>query len=277
MRGFILKLKKLEERQTKKTLEDGASNDRLSQIFSVEQAQAKEIETLLGTFTEEIGSQQDQNFSQDYNDVPKNNNRKRKERSNYSNTKVKGRNLLTNVSYRRFKQSDFLNNSFVIDLLSFMVQNFAPINLGRKLDDEREKCMVKFVWDECIPHDFTRFVYEQDNFSVISNPKLTYQKANNVVKEFIKEDPNRINILKYKIEKNFNLIHYVYSLLFPKIYNRVNHFGIQNKSSFDFVFSNLRVKKQNDAVAPKIVNELPTPTKQLLITNVLAKPKNQED
>ena len=64
-------MKKLEERQTKKTLEDGASNDRLSQIFSVEQAQAKEIETLLGTFTEEIGSQQDQNFSQEYNNVPK--------------------------------------------------------------------------------------------------------------------------------------------------------------------------------------------------------------
>ena len=148
----------------KKTLEDGASNDRLSQIFSVEQAQAKEMETLLGTFTEEIRSQQDQNFYQDYNDVPKNNNRKRKERSNYSNTKVKGRNLLTNVSYRRFKQSDFLNNSFVIDLLSFIKQNFAPVNLGRKLDDEREKCMVKFVWDECIPHDFTRFIYKQDIF-----------------------------------------------------------------------------------------------------------------
>ena len=112
---------------------------------SVEQAHAKDMETLLGTFKEEIGSQQGQNFSQDYNDVPKNNNRKPKERSNYSNTKVKARNLLTNVSYRRFKQSDFLNDSFVIDLLSFIVQNFAPINLDRKLDDEREKCMVKFI------------------------------------------------------------------------------------------------------------------------------------
>ena len=210
--GIYFKIEKVrgktdkENYDTKKALEDGASNDRFLQIFSiskpeqcVEQAQAKDMEILLGTFTEEIGSQQDRNFSQDYNN--KKNNRKQKERSNYSNTEVKARNLLTNVSYRRFKQSDFLNDSFIIDLLSFIVQNLAPINLDQKFDDEREKCMVKFIWDECIQHDFTRFINKQDNFLVKSNLKLTYQKTNAVVKEFIKEDPNRINILKYKIEK----------------------------------------------------------------------------
>ena len=59
------------------------------------------METLLSTFTENIGNQQDQNFLQDDNVVPK-----KKRRKDYSNTKVKTRNLLTNVSYRRFKQSD---------------------------------------------------------------------------------------------------------------------------------------------------------------------------
>ena len=68
----------------------------------LEQELEKDMETLLSTFTEEIGSQQD--FSQDDNDVPK---RKRAAKSNYSNTKVKARNLLTNISYRRFKQKDF--------------------------------------------------------------------------------------------------------------------------------------------------------------------------
>ena len=79
--------------------------------------------------------------------------RKRTAKSNYSNTKVKARNLLTNVSCRRIKQKDY--NS-------------------------------------------------------ISNPKLTYQKANAIVKNFIEEDVNRINLLKYKIEPSFNLIHYIY-------------------------------------------------------------------
>ena len=71
---------------------------------------------------------------------------KKKRRKDYSNTKVKTRNLLTNVSYRRFKQSDFKNNSFIIDILSFLVQNVNPINLERKLDSETEKEMVKFLW-----------------------------------------------------------------------------------------------------------------------------------
>ena len=152
-----------------------------------------------------------------------------KRRKDYSNTKVKTRNLLTNVSYRRFKQSDFNKNSFIIDILSFLVQNFNPINLERKLDIEKECDMVEFLWDECIPHDFIGYIYKQDNFTEISKANLTYQKANNIVKNFISEDLNRINLLKYKIEERFPLIHYIYLMLFSKIYNRTNNFGIQIK------------------------------------------------
>ena len=77
-------------------------------------------------------------------------------RKDYSNTKVKTRNLLTNVSYRKFKQSDFNKNNFIIDILSFLIQNFNPINLEKELDTEKERDMAKFLWDECISHDFVR-------------------------------------------------------------------------------------------------------------------------
>ena len=65
--------------------------------------------------------------------------KKVKRRSDYSNTKVKTRNLLTNVAYIRFKQSDFMKDSFVIDLLSFLVQNCNPINLEIKLETGKKK------------------------------------------------------------------------------------------------------------------------------------------
>ena len=139
---------------------------------------------------------------------------KKKRRKDYSNTKVKTRNLLTNVSYRRFRQSDFKKDNFIIDILSFLVQNFNPINLERKLDVERDREMVKLLWDECITHDFVRYMYKIGNYVVISKPNLTYQKANNIVKKFLKENVNRIKLLKYKIEEKFKLIHYIYSLLF---------------------------------------------------------------
>ena len=88
--------------------------------------------------------------------------------------------------------------------MSFIVQNFTPINLDRKLDDEKEKMMVKYLWDECIPYNFIPFIYKSENHVVLSNPKLTYQKANGIAKNFIEEDPNCINILKY-IKENFKV------------------------------------------------------------------------
>ena len=63
--------------------------------------------------------------------------------------------------------------------------------------------MIKFLWDECIPHDFVRYMYQQVNYNVISKPNVTYQKANEIVKQFIFEDPNRINTLKYNIEERY--------------------------------------------------------------------------
>ena len=50
--------------------------------------------------------------------------KKLKRRKDYSNTKVKTRNLLTNVLYRRFKQSDFNKDSFIVDITKFQSNKF---------------------------------------------------------------------------------------------------------------------------------------------------------
>ena len=122
--GFILKLKKLEVRLIKKSLMQeelqkmaqamlDQANFSLIQSQSRMEQEQKDMETLLSTFTESIGDQQDQNFSQDDKIVPK---KKMKQRNDYSNTKVKTRNLLTNVSNRRFKQYHFNKTSFIVDI-----------------------------------------------------------------------------------------------------------------------------------------------------------------
>ena len=193
------------------------------------------------TFGENKENQQDLNFSQDNNVVPKKTISKR--RSDYSNTKVKTRNLLTNNACQRFKQSDFHNNSFVIDILLFFVQNFNPVNLDIKLDIDKEWEMVKFLWDECVPHDFVSFLYKEKQYNEISQRNLTYQKAYNIVKEYLSEDVNRINHLKFKIEDKFEFIHYICSLLFSNIYNRTNNVGIKIKNEFDFNFQLWKKKK----------------------------------
>ena len=81
-------------------------NQNLTQIHNqslMEEVENEDIKKLLSTFTEELGgSQPNPDFFLDNNDVQK----KKKTTTRYSNTKVKTRNLLTNVSYRRHKPED---------------------------------------------------------------------------------------------------------------------------------------------------------------------------
>ena len=134
--------------------------------------------------------------------------------------------------------------------------------------------MVKFLWNECILHDFVHYMYKQNNYTEISKPNLTYQKANNIVKNYVLEESNRINLLKFKIEEKFPLIHYIYSMLFSKIYNRTNNFGIQNKNNFDFYFQTWKNRKTAGAIAPKILKQLPLPQANQITTEVLLTAKD---
>ena len=146
--------------------------------------------------------------------------------------------------------------------------------MEKKLDIEKERDMVKRLWDECIPHDFVRYMYKQDNYTEISKPILTCEKANNIVKNYVFEESNRIHLLKFETEEKFPLIHYSYSMLFSKIYNRTNNFGIQNKNNFDFYFQTWKNRKTAGAIAPKILKQLPLPQANQITTEVLLTAKD---
>ena len=140
--------------------------------------------------------------------------------------------------------------------------------------------MVKYLWNDCIPHDFVRYIYKQVNYAAISKPNLTYQKANEIVKKILLEESNRINILKYKSEQKFPLIHFIYSLLFNKIYNRTNNFGIQKKNNFGFYFQTQKNRKTASAIAPKSLKQIPLNQAKHIATEVLSKakdPSNYQD
>ena len=80
-----------------------------------------------------------------------------------------------------------------------------------------------------------------------------------MVSNYFLEDLNRTNNAKYKIEEKFQLIHYVYSLLFSKIYGKTHNFGIK-KNNFDFHFKAWKNKKTTGLVdGPIISNQLPQP------------------
>ena len=195
--GIYFKIEKLrgkdatENFDAKKTLENGTSSVRHGE-FSTNSSTQFGAGPKRSADSDEYFYRQDRksarlDFSTDDNDVHQQT-KKTSKKSFYSSTKVKARNLLTNVSYRRFKISDFQNLNFVVDILSFLLQYFNPINLNRKVDLEEERLMIKFLWDNCLPENFTHSIYKGDNYKKIAHPRLTYQKANKIVSEWIQSE-----------------------------------------------------------------------------------------
>ena len=113
------------------------------------------MKKLLNTITKAQESQLDPGFFQDNNDVQK----KPKTTTKYSDTKVKPRNLLTNVSYRRYKPEDVEKTKFVINVFLFLRQNLNPTGLDRKLETSLKRDYVKMAWDTCVPHKFKNFFF----------------------------------------------------------------------------------------------------------------------
>ena len=81
-------------------------------------------------------------------------------------------------------------------LFLFLTHNLNPTGLDRKLETPLEKEYVKMIWDSCVPHKFTKFIYLKENFIEVSQPHITYQKANNIVLKFVEEDMQNIDLLK---------------------------------------------------------------------------------
>ena len=118
-----------------------------------------------------------------------------------------------------------------------------PIGLDKKLDSDFERKQLKMIWDVCVPRSFTKYIFEKDNFVELSKQGLTYQKANNIVLNFMEKYKQNIHLLKIVSKNNLQAIQFCYSALYPKIYARTNSFGIENKANFDFIYNEWKKNK----------------------------------
>lgn len=96
-----------------------------------------------------------------------------KYKTKYSKIKVKARNFLTNTYYRGYEHKDFKNEAFVADIYSFLLQNLNPIMVERKFDNENDWNYVRMLWHKCIPQEFCRYIYLNNNY-LIPNSTLNY-------------------------------------------------------------------------------------------------------
>ena len=111
--------------------------------------------------------------------------------------------------YRRYKTEDVEEVNFVVDVSSFLTQNLNLTGLDRKLETALERDYVKMIWDTCLPHKFSKFIYLKENFIDLCQAHITYQKANNIILKFTEEDPQNFELLKAILREHLRRVQYV--------------------------------------------------------------------
>ena len=202
----------------------------------------KSAVTLLKSITESLEREVNQDFfSSDNVIIPKKTIKKRSF-NNYSPTKVKARNFLTNISYNRVNDEDFNNRSFVIDCYSFILLYLNPFYLDQKFDNSVEKDYVEALWQLQIPNDFYVLICRPENYKILNKLKLKFQETSEIVKTYA-DDLIGYQQLQTSFKQNAKVIQYAYANLFLRYFCRIDDYGVGCKLEFDSVYKQYLAQK----------------------------------
>ena len=164
--------------------------------------------------------------------IPKKEIKRVRSTNNYSATKVKVRNFLTNVSYSRVKEADFQNRSFVIDCYSFIILYLNPFYLERKFENSIDRDYVNAMWNLMMLATLYNYICQEEKFQTLNKLKLKFQDTSKIIKTFL-DDNSQLEILKDYLIKYAKSYQFLYGNLFPKYFARIDYYGIESKTSFD--------------------------------------------
>ena len=228
--------------------------------------------------SEVSGNQLDQGFFQDNNDDPKKTKPKRKAKAArkaktpYSPTKIKAKNFLSNVAYRRICDKDFSNICFLIDVFCYLTMDLKPFFLCRMYFEPENRDVIKIMWEECIPAGFYAYIKKPENFELLHSEKLTFKQVKTLAQSYT-QMPGTWSEMTRCFSSYHTIYQYIYSLLFPKYYTQSNKYGMRSRIKFALCFKGWRQRKRNEetaknpfnfAVAEEVIRH---PYQQKLITN----------
>ena len=160
--------------------------------------------------------------------IPQKKQKKYSSNKNYSTAKVKSWRFLTNISYNRLKSAYFNNASFMINFYTYILFNLNSIFLEQKFDDKNDRDFVETLWNYLVPNELYIYICRNDNFIELNKLTWKYQNAHKTLKNFITGEKNNFLRLKSFLKKNLLTFQYVYSVLFPKYFCRVDDYCIRN-------------------------------------------------
>ena len=113
--------------------------------------------------------------------------KKTKSKKVYSSTKIKARNFLTNLSYKRVRKDDLFNENFIIDCISFILFYLNPFYLERKFDDAADRGKVETLCTCFIPNELYFYICQGENYQLLNKITLRYNIANKIVCDYVNQ------------------------------------------------------------------------------------------
>ena len=107
-------------------------------------------------------------------------NNKPSERS-YTTTRIKSRNLLSNISYLGINKEDFYNEKVIFDVYLLVTKNLNPFSLDRKLNDKNKHEILYMLWKECMPQKFYQHFCKDKNFLYLSRKNVLQPKVSEII------------------------------------------------------------------------------------------------
>ena len=117
-------------------------------------------------------------------------------RIEYSSTRIKSRNFLSNISYNGIGKNAFYNENFTLDVFVLLVKNLNPFSLNRKITDKTKHEMVYMLWRECIPQEFCKYICEEQNFMFLNGRDINQAGVLEIVGNFIDQGKENLRLLQ---------------------------------------------------------------------------------
>ena len=117
-----------------------------------------------------------------------------------------------------------------------------------------------------MPETLYNFICRDENVKTLNKIKLKFPHAIEIVKLFIEDESigtqeQQFNTLKDYLIKNAKIYQFIFGNLFPRCFARIDDYGIQSKTTFNFHYKNYLAQKsvfewqQKNSILSSLNNE----------------------
>ena len=127
-----------------------------------------------------VEKSQNQDFFSDNEPPTKKEKNKSKNRNAkpYNTTRIKARNLLTNISHSGLKTEDFHIRNFTFDVFVLLTKNLSLYSGERKFEERNSQEMMYMLWEDYISARFYKlFICWLENLIHPSSSNIFYPKT----------------------------------------------------------------------------------------------------